>query len=147
MRRALPSLALGLALVGCRGGEAPPSAQPPQTTRGPAPRSDVTVTEISLGRALEPDRRVARPVDVFAPTDTVYASVVTQGSASDGLLKARWTYENSEVVAESSLYIAPSGMTASEFHISRAEGLPRGAYEVEITLDGRAAGKRSFSVR
>jgi hypothetical protein len=147
MPRALSSLALGLALLGCRGGEAPPSAQLPQTTSPPAPRSDVTVTEISLGRALEPDRRIARPVDVFAPTDTVYVSVVTQGSAAEGLLKARWTYQNAEVVAESSLYIVPSSMTGNEFHISKAEGLPRGTYEVEITLDGRAAGKRSFSVR
>ena len=124
-------LALMAALVGCRAGDR--SANP-----GPSPsptlRTDVTVTEISLGRALETNRRVAQPREDFAPADTVYASIVTEGSAR-------------RVVSESSLAIAPSGVTVSEFHVSRPEGLPRGRYQVEILLDGASAGKRGFSVR
>jgi hypothetical protein len=140
--RALSILALTSALGGCRGEEVAPS---PAATASPTLRSDVSVTEISLGRAVGPDRRVAQPRDVFAPSDTAYASVVTEGSGRRGRLAARWTH-NADVVAESSLDIAPDATTVSEFHISKPNGLARGGYEVEIFLDGASAGKRSFSV-
>lgn len=143
-RRAARSLALIATLGSCRGREVAPAAE---ESASPARHSDVTVSEISLGRAVRPDRRIAEPLDTFAPADAIYASVVTEGSAPTGLLKARWTHENSEVVAESALAIAPSGTTVSEFHISKPDGLPRGGYQVEIFLDGVSAGKRSFSVR
>src|SRR5439155_10140062 len=108
---ALCCLGLMAVLVGCRAGDR--SANP-----GPSPsptlRADVSVTEISLGRAVETNRRVAQPREDFAPADTVYASVVTEGSARRVLLKARWTYQGSDVVSESSLDIAPSGATVSE---------------------------------
>jgi hypothetical protein len=131
-------------LVGCRAGDRSPDPGP---SPSPTLRADVSVSEISLGRALETSRRVTQPREDFAPADTVYASVVTDGSARRALLKARWTYQTSEVVSESSLEIAPSGVTVSEFHVSRPEGLTRGRYQVEIFLDGASAGKRGFSVQ
>jgi uncharacterized protein YfaS (alpha-2-macroglobulin family) len=106
----------------------------------------VIVTEISLGQALETDRRVLQPQAGFAPADTVYASVVTQGSARRGTLEARWTSPGGELLAESDLDIVPSGTTVSEFHISKPDGLPRGSYRVEIFLDGAGVGERTFSV-
>jgi hypothetical protein len=138
----LPCLALTAVLAGCHR-ESPD----PKEAASPAPRSDVRVTGISLGRTLDTNRRVAQPREAFAPGDTVYASVVTEGSARLGLLKARWTDQDSKVVSEGSLDIAPSGTTVSEFHISRPEGLSPGRYEVEIFLDGASAGKRTFSVQ
>ena len=131
-------------LVGCQAGDRSPDPGP---SPSPTLRADVTVSEISLGRTLETNRRVTQPREDFAPADTVYASVVTAGTAQRALLKARWTYQGSEVVSESSLDIAPSGVTVSEFHVSRPEGLPRGRYQVEIFVDGASAGKRGFSVQ
>jgi len=116
-------------------------------TPSPSLRPDVVVTSVRLGRALEPDRRVADESDVFGPADTVYASIVTEGSARRGSLGVRWTSENGDVLAESSLDIAPAGTTVSEFHISKPDGLPRGAYALEVFLDGVSAAKRRFSVR
>jgi hypothetical protein len=143
MNCALRCVALMAVLAGCRGRESPDA----QAAASAAPRSDVSVTRISLGRALDRNGWVAQPVQAFAPADTVYASVVTERSARQGLLKARWTYQNSEIVSESSFYIAPSGTTTSVFHISRPEGLPPGRYQVEIFFDGASAGKRTFSVQ
>jgi hypothetical protein len=140
----LPCLALMTAQVACRGGD---GSRDPAATPSAARRSDVRVTEITLGRALETNRRVTQPLDAFAPGDTIYASVVTAGTARHGLLKARWTYQGSEVLSEASLDTAPSGTTATEFHISRPEGLRPGRYEVEIFLDGVSAGRRTFSVQ
>ena len=141
---ALCCLGLMAVLVGCRAGDRSPDPGP---SPSPTLRADVTVAEISLGRALETNRRVTQPREDFAPADTVYVSVVTDGAARRVRLKARWTYQSSEVVSESSLDIAPSGVTVSEFHVSRPEGWPRGRYQVEIFLDGASAGKRGFSVQ
>ena len=137
-------LGLMAVLAGCR---APDRSPGPGPSPSPTLRADVTVSEISLGRTLETNRRVSQPREDFAPADTVYVSVVTNGSARRAVLKARWTYQGSEVVSESSLDIAPSGVTGSEFHVSRPEGLPRGGYQVEIFIDGASAGKRAFSVQ
>jgi hypothetical protein len=142
-RAAASGLLAATVLVSCQEQPSPPD---PPVAASPSPRQDVIVTEISLGRALDPDRRVSQPQSAFAPADTVYASVVTQGSARRGALEARWTYQGSELLAESDLDIVPSGTTVSEFHISKPDGLPRGSYRVEIFLDGAAVGERTFSV-
>jgi hypothetical protein len=142
--RHLCGLGLMAVLVGCQAGDRSPEPGP---SPSPTLRADVRVTEISLGRALEDRRRVTQPREDFAPADTVYVSVVTDGSARRALLKATWTYQGSEVVSESSLDIAPNGVTVSEFHVSRPEGLARGRYQVEIFVDGASAGKRGFSVQ
>jgi hypothetical protein len=140
----LCGLGLMAIVAACRATDRSPGPSP---SPSPTLRADVTVSEISLGRTLETNRRVSQPREDFAPADTVYVSVVTNGSARRALLKARWTYQSSEVVSESSLDIAPSGVTVSEFHVSRPSGLPRGGYQVEIFIDGASAGKRAFSVQ
>jgi len=143
-RQALVScLTLAAFFGGCRGRE----PEPQVAAASPTLRTDVTVTEISLGRAVDTSRRVAEPLETFAPGDTVYASVVTEGTARHGVLKARWTYQDSEVLSEASLEIAPTGTTATEFHVSRPEGLRPGNYQVEIFFDGASAGKRAFTVK
>jgi hypothetical protein len=141
----VPCLTLVAVFGGCRGRDGAPDPQ--VAAASPTLRSDVRVTEINLGRAVETSRRVVQPLETFAPGDTVYASVVTEGSARRVGLKARWTSPDAQVVSEASLDIAPSGTTVSEFHISRSEGLPAGAYQVEIFVDGASAGKRTFSVQ
>jgi hypothetical protein len=144
VRQALVScLTLAAVFGACRGHE----PEPQVAAASPALRTDVKVTEISLGRAVDASRRVAEPLDTFAPGDTIYASIVTEGSARYGVLKARWTYQDSEVLSEASLEIAPTGTTATEFHVSRPEGLRPGNYQVEIFFDGAPAGKRAFSVK
>lgn len=136
-------LTLTAVLGACRGRE----PEPQVAAASPALRTDVRVTGIGLGRAVDGSRRVAEPLETFAPGDTIYVSVVTEGTARNGVLKARWTYQDSEVLTETPLEIAPAGTTATEFHISRPEGLRTGNYQVEIFLDGAPAGKRAFSVK
>jgi hypothetical protein len=141
----LPCLALVVLFGGCRGRDGAPEAQ--VAAASPTLRTDVSVTEITLGASIETSRRVARSQETFAPADTVYASVVLEGSARHAGLKARWTSGDGQVVSEASLEVAPTVTTVSEFHISRPDGLPAGAYQVEIFLDGASAGKRTFSVQ
>ena len=60
---------------------------------------------------------------------------------------ARWTFEDGQVVQESSQAIAPAGDAYTEFHISKASGLPKGKYKVEVFLDSKSAGTKEFEVK
>jgi hypothetical protein len=118
------------------------------TSSAPAPSTtSVTVSSIDLGRAIGTDKRVSDATDTFKPSDTIYASVQTTGSSSSTTIKARWTYQDGQVVNESTQTIAPNGQDATEFHISKPDGWPKGKYSVEITLDGQPAGTKEFTVQ
>lgn len=109
----------------------------------------VRVTGVQLGRAIGVDLRVSDEAEtgVFESTDTIYVSVDTEGAAAGATLAARWTYEDGQVVDESTRSISPTGATVTEFHISNPDGFPAGSYQVEILLDGRSVETEDFEVR
>ena len=145
-RRAwMVTAALALALAGgaCRADR----AEDAQTgTSGGDVASAVRVSEVELGRAIGSDKRVTEGVDDFAPTDTIYASIVTQGSAREARLTARWTVQDGQTVDESTQTIAPSGTTVTEFHISKPGGWPAVKYTLRVLLDGREVETEEFEV-
>jgi len=106
----------------------------------------VEVKDLQLGRAVGLDKRITEPADAFAPADTIYASVVTEGQKDYVRLTSRWKHDG-KVVAEFSQGIEPTGTAASEFNVSRPRGWVPGEYEVEILVDGVPAGGRRFTVR
>ena len=143
MRIAL-ACALGLALVACGRSETKPPAAgtPPVSANAPA-----RVSAVELGNAIGADKRVRDPAAAFAPGDTIFASISTEGSAPSLTLAARWIYEDGQLVNESRETIAPTGSTTTEFHIAKPDGFPAGRYKVEITADGAPAATREFEVR
>ena len=106
-----------------------------------APSLDVT--DVALGRSIGSDNRVLEEIGDFAPRDTVYATVETEGTGS-GTLVARWTFEDGQVVDEESRSV--SGAQVSEFHVSHPDGWPAGHYEVIILLDGEEVERSGFDV-
>jgi hypothetical protein len=124
-----------------------PQAPPPQVS-APAPAAQPGgVGTIELGTAVGADGRVTAPAAIFAPSDTIYVSVLTRGQAPGATLSARWTYEDGQLVSEGRETLGASGGTATEFHIAKPDGWPAGRYRVEIALNGRPAGAREFEVR
>jgi len=108
--------------------------------------STVAVADIDVGRQAA-NSRVTDKTDNFKPADTVYTSVHTTGSAPSATLMARWTFEDGQVVQESSQAIAPNGDAYTEFHISKPSGLPKGKYKVEVFLDSKSVGTKDFEVK
>jgi len=106
----------------------------------------VRVSDIELGRSLTADKRINDNTDSFKPNDAVYASIATAGAAPSAMLKARWTYQDGQVVDESTQTIAPTGDARTEFHISKPDGWPVGKYKLEVFLNGASAGTKDFEV-
>lgn len=147
LRLVLP-LALLTALAACKKSEERPLVVPtvPPAAAAVTPVS-FTIARIDLGRQLAADKTVTEVVEVFAPTDTIYASIATTGAAPRVKLKAKWTYEDGQVVKESVQDIAPTGATVTEFNIAKPDGWPTGKYTVEISADEKVVGTKTFEVR
>jgi hypothetical protein len=122
----------------CKKAEAPASA--------PAAGA-VRVTEMDLGRSLAADKGIADKTTDFRPTDTIYLSVQTDGTASQATVATRWTFQDGQVVKEESQNIAPTGKARTEFHIAKPDGWPVGKYAVAVSLNGAAAGSKDFEVK
>jgi hypothetical protein len=135
-------LALVVITAACGGGR----DRDPGTT-GTSGTTAVRVTDVTLGRSVGGDKAIADRADTFGPNDTIYASVATEGSANNATLRARWTFEDGQVVDESTKTIAPSNRERTEFHISKPNGWPAGKYKLEVFLDNRSVETKDFEVR
>lgn len=138
-RRELIACAIALAFTAACGGNRDSG------TTGTAGRG-VQVEEIDLGRSLNADKTIKDNTDTFRPTDTIYASVKTDGSGMNTVLKARWTYEDGQPVDETTQTISPNGEARTEFHISKPEGWPKGKYKLEVFVNGQPAATKEFRV-
>jgi len=105
------------------------------------------VTDVDLGKSIGADKRVNNGSDNFARTDTIYASVTTEGSAPSKTIVARWTFEDGQVVKEETQVISPNGTATTEFHILKPAGWPVGKYKVEILVDGVSTETKDFEVK
>src|SRR4051812_21309602 len=65
----------------------------------------VTVKDIELGRTINPDKTIGDRTTDFRPAETVYASVQTEGTGR-GTLRARWTFQDGQVVDETTQEIS-----------------------------------------
>lgn len=107
----------------------------------------VQVARVELGTSLANDNTVANKTDSFLPNQTIYASIVTNGSAPSAELKTRFTYQDGQVVDESTRTIAPNGQAVTEFHVSKPDGFPVGKYKVEVFVNGTSAATKEFEVK
>jgi len=137
---------LALTLAGVLSGACNKGSQNPGTTGTTGTDAGVRVSQVDVGRSLTADKMISDRTDSFKPNDMIYASVATEGTSSAATLKARWTFQDGQVVNESTQTIAPTAGARTEFHISKADGWPAGKYKVEVSLNGAPAETKEFTV-
>jgi hypothetical protein len=113
-----------------------PAAMPPASTM-------LTVTTVDLGNAIGADNRIAMPMTSFAKTDTIHASVATDGPG--GNLTGKWTMGDKVVDTQSKTVAA--GPQVTEFSISKPDGWPVGHYKLEVSSDGNVLQTREFDIK
>jgi hypothetical protein len=116
-------------------------------TTGTTGTTAVRVSDVTLGRSVGGDKAITDRTETFRPNDTIYASVATDGSANSATLRARWTFEDGQVVDESTRTIAPNNRERTEFHIAKPDGWPAGKYKLEVFLDNQPVETKDFEVR
>lgn len=148
----LAALALGLAALisgACKKAEEPVATAAPTVGIPTAvPVAGVTVKDVSLGKSIGADKKVQTPTDTFAPKDTIFASVSTDGTAPVAVIHAKWTFQDGQTVKDDSRTVAVAGPAVTEFSIQKPDGWPKGTYKVEVMVDGGApATAKTFRVQ
>jgi len=151
--RALAAVAL-VAVVGCKGRDAPPPDAGTETgATGAAPAADTAVSNelsvagVMIGKRIGANDLIIEPTFQFAPEDTIYVSVSTEGVPESADLAAKWRFQTGKVVDSSSQTIRPQGRENTAFHISNPKGLPVGTYNVTIYADGDSVDSKNFAVK
>lgn len=111
-----------------------------------ATTANVSVTDVRLGKAVDADRRVTDDTDDFKTSDMIYASVLTSGATPGATIHARWTFEDGQLVDSTTQTIATTGDAATEFHIMKPGGFPKGKYKLTVLLNGAEAKTKDFEV-
>ena len=117
------------------------------TTSQTETQQQVQVERVDLGRGIGTDKRVTDPTEEFRPNETIYATVITNGSGQNAELTARWTYQDGQIVEETTQVISPATDAASEFHVSKPDGWPAGKYRLEVLVNGTPAATKEFEVK
>ena len=151
--RALTAVAL-VAAVACKGRDAAPPAGGAETgTTETAAAPDTAVSKelkvagVMIGKGIGENKLITEPTFQFAPSDTVYASVSTEGAPESAELTAVWRFQTGRTVDSSSQTIAPQGSETTEFHVSNPKGWPVGTYNVTIYADGDSVDSKNFVVK
>lgn len=108
----------------------------------------IRVRDIQVGKGVGSDKKVGNQTSEFGVRDTMYVAVITDGAARDARLSTKWTYNDRQVVDESTQTISPAGgETATEFHVTKKTAWPKGKYKVEVMLNGVSAGTKDLEVK
>ena len=147
------ALIASLALAGCKKKEETvvtptPTASEPAPMATPAPAAmPVSVTSVDLGNAIGADNKVSSMMSTFGTKDTIYTSVMTDGTATNAPLMVMWTYQDGQEVGTETKTLNTTGPTVTEFHASKPSGWPTGKYKVEVMLNGVTVQSRDFEVK
>ena len=116
-----------------------------------APSEPLKISQVDLTHEVDQHNEPRSARETFAPTSTIYASILIEGTGK-GTLEAKWTDPSGKELADQHQDITNSKPTRYEFHIPPAEGQhPLGRYRVIITLNGGkepgATKNREFEIR
>ena len=140
MKKLVATLLPTLLIVGvaCAKKEPPPAPVAAPATTLPAP---VSVSAVTLGKAVGADKKVNAPADVFGANDTIYASVETAGTGH-ARLRALWSFVRGEKTAkvdDTTIEFDSTAPATNEFHVVKPSGWPKGDYRIELFLGDATA--------
>jgi hypothetical protein len=121
----------------------------PKTDTAPPPEpGKVRVSNIMIGRGLGAENRISEPTLRFAPTDTVFLSVATEGTADSVILAAKWTFPTGKVQDSAATTIQPKGKALTELHAAPPKGSwPIGSYLVTVYAGGDSVDAKTIAVQ
>jgi hypothetical protein len=110
-------------------------------------RAALSVIDVDMGRRVDAEKKIADKTDDFSPSDTIYASVHTSGTANNGSIGGRWTFQDGAVVDERSETVTTSGDARTVFFIAKPSGFPKGKYTLHVIIDGKEVRTKDVTVK
>lgn len=146
--RTLAQVALAATLVACGSQKKAPDADSMAAANAPPPVAPpvVSVKNVDLGKSLNADKSINDNTGTFGQRDTMYVAVKTDG-VGPALIGVRWATEAGKLVDSTSQSMNSNGEAWTEFHVMKKSPWPAGNYQVDVTLNGVAAGTKKFEVK
>jgi serine protease Do len=137
-------VALVVVLADCGGGGEEPTGPP-------------ELAEVTYAHGFDDEMAPIDPGNQFSPDETVYLSVKLKGNPREGVIAARFFYEDQEITdvsldlaqlyEEEGLVFVVGGNTFVGFTLSHEQPFPvGGGYRADLTVDGAPVGSYSFEV-
>jgi hypothetical protein len=105
----------------------------------------VQLHKVELGSAVDAQERISAPTRTFAPGDTVYVSIATEGGGP-ATLTVQW-YAKTSMVQTETKTIAPKGPASFAFHFAPPGGWPTGTSRVIFYLSADDKHGAEFDVQ
>ena len=118
-----------------------------RATADSAARTALSVIDVDMGRHADADRKITDKTDDFAPSDTIYASVHTSGTANTGAIVGRWTFEDGTIVDEKTGSVTTNGDARTAFYIVNPTGFAKGKYTLHVLIDGKEVRTKDVTVK
>jgi hypothetical protein len=112
-----------------------------------AAKTAFSVIDVDMGRHIDSARKISDKTDDFAPTDTIYASLHTSGTANTPAVMARWTFQDSSVVDERAVDVTIAEDAHTAFFITSPTGFKKGVYTLHIMIDGKDVRAKDVTVK
>jgi hypothetical protein len=144
---AVPLLGI-VALGGACGGSGESRGDDETKTTAAAAAAPVVrrVSNAMIGKRIGSNNRMTDTTFQFAPMDTVYLSVATEGTSGPGTLTAAWRSQTGEVVQQSTEPVKAAGENTA-FQLSQPKGFKPGTYKVILFLGGDSVDTKVFVVK
>jgi hypothetical protein len=107
----------------------------------------LSVIDIDMGRHIDAEKKISDKTDDFVPTDTIFASVHTSGTANNSPVIARWTFQDGSVIDEKTTNVTTSGDAYTVFYIVKPGGFAKGKYTLHLLIDGREVRTKDVTVK
>jgi hypothetical protein len=108
---------------------------------------DTTVTTVKLADKADDKHLTGRVTDQFKPSDGVFMSIHTDGTAGKYTLSAKWKTPAGDTLTEYSQAITMAGPVDTIFSLSKPDGWAPGQYSVELSINGKLMRSVPFTVR
>ncbi len=142
---ALPLAGVVALSGGCGGTDGTHDAAKTTATVAAAPVAR-RVSNVMIGKRIGAGNRMTDPTFQFAPQDTVYVSVGTEGTSGPTSLTAAWRSQTGEVVQQSTEFLRAGGENTA-FQLAKPKGLKPGTYKMILFLGDDSVDTKVFVVK
>jgi hypothetical protein len=104
------------------------------------------VSSVMIGKRIGAGNRMTDPTFQFAPQDTVFLSVGTEGTSGPTSLMAAWRSQTGQVVQQTTEFVRTGGENTA-FHLAQPKGLKPGTYKVILFLGDDSVDTKVFVVK
>ena len=108
---------------------------------------DTQIADVKLADNADDKKLTGLMTSQFKPTDGVFMSIRTQGTAAKYTLSSKWLTPTGETLTEYSQTLNTAGTNDTIFSLSKPDGWAKGEYKVELSINGKLLKTVPFNVR